>query len=150
MFSNERLKKQGCTIRQIGTLQSLFQLKSSICEFKIAFLRRIVIETCLLFITVQNDTNKHPESWNWFNTPFYYFSGIEPCAVGSTVEVLINPHHAAKPELLEVKHRLHRRFKRAFTAWVCVFKVITLVWVNQSNYFENASVCSKRTLKTPV
>ena len=28
--------------------------------------------------------------------------GIEPCAVGSTVEVLINPHHAARPELLEV------------------------------------------------
>lgn len=30
------------------------------------------------------------------------FVGIEPCAVGSTVEVLINPHHAARPELLEV------------------------------------------------
>ena len=29
--------------------------------------------------------------------------GIEPCAVGSTVEVLINPHHAARPELLEVE-----------------------------------------------
>ena len=36
---------------------------------------------------------------------FFHLStiaGIEPCAVGSTVEVLINPHHAAKPELLEV------------------------------------------------
>ena len=31
-----------------------------------------------------------------------FFLGIEPCAVGSTVEVLINPHHAARPELLEV------------------------------------------------
>jgi hypothetical protein len=31
------------------------------------------------------------------------YDGIEPCAVGSTVEVLINPHHAAKPELLEVR-----------------------------------------------
>ena len=30
------------------------------------------------------------------------YEGIEPCAVGSTVEVLINPHHAARPELLEV------------------------------------------------
>ena len=30
------------------------------------------------------------------------YDGIEPCAVGSTVEVLINPHHAARPELLEV------------------------------------------------
>jgi hypothetical protein len=35
---------------------------------------------------------------------FLLFLGIEPCAVGSTVEVLINPHHAAKPELLEVKY----------------------------------------------
>ena len=31
-------------------------------------------------------------------------AGIEPCAVGSTVEVLINPHHAARPELLEVRY----------------------------------------------
>lgn len=30
------------------------------------------------------------------------FPGIEPCAVGSTVEVLINPHHAARPDLLAV------------------------------------------------
>ncbi|XP_040581281.1 uncharacterized protein [Lepeophtheirus salmonis] len=30
------------------------------------------------------------------------YDGIEPCAVESTVEVLINPHHAARPELLEV------------------------------------------------
>jgi len=30
------------------------------------------------------------------------YDGIEPCAVGSTVEVLINPHHAARPDLLEV------------------------------------------------
>jgi len=29
----------------------------------------------------------------------------------------------------------------------CVFKVITLAWVNQGNYFENANACSKRTLK---
>ncbi|XP_059081072.1 uncharacterized protein LOC131878933 [Tigriopus californicus] len=30
------------------------------------------------------------------------YDGIEPCAVGSTVEVLINPHHAARPDLLAV------------------------------------------------
>eukprot|EP00096_Caligus_rogercresseyi_P015922 TRINITY_DN841_c0_g1_i2.p1 TRINITY_DN841_c0_g1~~TRINITY_DN841_c0_g1_i2.p1 ORF type:complete len:1301 (+),score=355.07 TRINITY_DN841_c0_g1_i2:98-4000(+) len=30
------------------------------------------------------------------------YDGIEPCAVESTVEVLINPHHAARPELLQV------------------------------------------------
>ena len=34
------------------------------------------------------------------------YEGIEPCAVGSTVEVLINPHHAARPELLEVRMRM--------------------------------------------
>ena len=49
-----------------------------------------------------------------------------------------------------IKLRLHTRFQRAFTAWVCIFKVITLVWVNQSNYFEKASPCSKSTLKTRV
>jgi len=38
----------------------------------------------------------------------------------------------------------------AFTACSCAFKVITLVWANQRNYFENATACSKRTLKTTV
>ena len=42
------------------------------------------------------------------------FIGIEPCAVGSTVEVLINPHHAARPELLEVI-----RFRKYFS---CIHK----------------------------
>jgi len=42
------------------------------------------------------------------------------------------------------------RFQRAFTACSCVFKVITLVGSNQGNYFENATACSKRTLKTTV
>jgi len=31
-----------------------------------------------------------------------------------------------------------------------VFKEITLVGLNQGNYFENATACSKRTLKTTV
>jgi len=39
-------------------------------------------------------------------------------------------------------------FLRAFTA--CVFKAITLVGSNQRNYFENATACSERTLKTTV
>jgi len=38
----------------------------------------------------------------------------------------------------------------AFTACGCVFKEITLVDSNQGNYFENATACSKRTLKTTV
>jgi len=42
------------------------------------------------------------------------------------------------------------RFQHAFTACVCVFKVITLVGSNQRNYLENATTCSKRTLKTTV
>ncbi len=29
------------------------------------------------------------------------------------------------------------RFQRAFTACSCNFKVITLVWANQRNFFEN-------------
>ena len=45
-----------------------------------------------------------------------------------------------------VKVRCHTRFQRAFTACCCVFKEITMVGSNQSNYFEN----SKRTLKTRV
>ncbi len=42
------------------------------------------------------------------------------------------------------------RFQCAFTACCCVFKVITLVWANQGNYFENVNACSKCTLKTTV
>jgi hypothetical protein len=32
----------------------------------------------------------------------------------------------------------------------CVFKVNTLIWANQGNYFENTFPCSKLTLKTTV
>jgi hypothetical protein len=42
------------------------------------------------------------------------------------------------------------RFQRAFTACSCVFKVITLIGSSQGNYFENATTCSKRMLKTRV
>jgi len=38
----------------------------------------------------------------------------------------------------------------ATTSCSCVFKVITLAWVNQGNYYQNANACSKRTLKTIV
>ena len=49
-----------------------------------------------------------------------------------------------------VKSRCHMRFQRAFTARCCDFKVITLVWANLCNFFENATASSKRTLKTRV
>ena len=48
------------------------------------------------------------------------------------------------------KAHCHTRFQRAFAAWFCVFKEITLVCSNERNYFENANACSKRTLKTRV
>ncbi len=52
--------------------------------------------------------------------------------------------------LTSLKLRCDERFTHAFTACGCVFKDITFVWANQGNYFENATTCSKRTLKTTV
>jgi len=49
-----------------------------------------------------------------------------------------------------IKLRCDERFTHAFTACERVFKEITLVGSNQGNYFENATTCSKRTLKTTV
>jgi len=42
------------------------------------------------------------------------------------------------------------RFQRAITACICVFKIITFVGSNQRNYFENATACNNRMLKTTV
>jgi hypothetical protein len=42
------------------------------------------------------------------------------------------------------------RFTHALTAFGCVFKEITLVGSNQGNFFENATACSKRMMKTTV
>ena len=49
-----------------------------------------------------------------------------------------------------VKARCDTRFQRAFTQCCCVFKEITLVDLNQRNYFENTNACNKRTLKVRV
>ncbi len=49
-----------------------------------------------------------------------------------------------------IKLSCDSRFQRAFTAFSCAFKVITLVGSNQGTYFVNVSACSKRTLKTTV
>jgi len=51
---------------------------------------------------------------------------------------------------LQLKLRCDERFTHAFTACGCIFKEITLVDSNQGNYFENATACSKRMLKTLV
>jgi hypothetical protein len=52
--------------------------------------------------------------------------------------------------ILVSKAAFQNTFQRAFTAYGCFFKEIILVGSNQSNYFENATTCSKRTLKTTV
>ncbi len=49
-----------------------------------------------------------------------------------------------------IKLRCDERFTHAFTECERVFKEFTLVGTNQGNYFENATACSKRTLKTTV
>ncbi len=51
---------------------------------------------------------------------------------------------------IKLKLSCDSRFQRAFTACVFVFEVITLVWTNQGNFFENATACSNRMRKTLV
>jgi hypothetical protein len=48
------------------------------------------------------------------------------------------------------KLRCETCFQPAFTACSCVFNVFTLVWANQGNFFDNATACSKCTLKMGV
>jgi len=49
-----------------------------------------------------------------------------------------------------IKLRCNSHFQREFTACSCIFKVITLIGSNQDYYFENATACSKHTLKTTI
>jgi hypothetical protein len=51
---------------------------------------------------------------------------------------------------MQIKLSCDSRLQRAFTVCICGFKVITLLDSNQRNFFENATACSKRTLKTIV
>jgi len=53
-------------------------------------------------------------------------------------------------EFAFLKLRCDDRFMHAFTACGCVLKDITLVGLNQGNFFENATACSKRMRKTTV
>jgi len=52
--------------------------------------------------------------------------------------------------LFALKLSCDERFTHAFTECGSVFKVITLVWVNQRNLNENVTACSKRMRKTLV
>jgi hypothetical protein len=63
---------------------------------------------------------------------------------------IIKATYSEKALFLLFKLRCDERFTHAFTACGCVFKEITLVGSNQGNYFENATACSKRSLKTTV
>ncbi len=53
-------------------------------------------------------------------------------------------------QLEKLKLRCDERFTHAFTACGSVLKLITLVGLNQGNYLENATACSKRMRKTLV
>jgi len=53
-------------------------------------------------------------------------------------------------ERYKLKLCCNMRFQHVFTACGCVFKVITLFLSSQSNYFKNATTCSKITLRTRV
>ncbi len=53
-------------------------------------------------------------------------------------------------EISSIYLRCHTRFQVVFTACCWVFKEITLVGSNQSNYFESATACSKYKLKMRV
>jgi len=53
-------------------------------------------------------------------------------------------------DFFRLKLSCDSRFQRAFTARSCILKVITLVWANQRNFFENLSACNKRMPKTLV
>ncbi len=50
-------------------------------------------------------------------------------------------------QISKFKLRCDSRFQSVLTACVCVSELITLVDLNQRNFFENATACSKRTLK---
>jgi len=77
----------------------------------------------------------------WFSTSFEVWIARHKFENESTLFTLLQANF---------KLRCDMHFQCAFTACGCVFKVITLVWANQSNYFENETACSKRTLKTCV
>jgi len=71
----------------------------------------------------------------------------------SDLTFLLHFHCILSSDLLSSMHlkpRCDDRFQHVFTAWGCVFKVITLVGTNQGNYFENATKGCKRTVKTRV
>jgi len=62
----------------------------------------------------------------------------------------MNRNKQHKKEKNELKLRCDTSFQHAFTTFSFVFKVITLVWANQCNFFENATTCSKHMRETLV
>jgi hypothetical protein len=74
-----------------------------------------------------------------FRKMFKLYYGFSLTRKGNLIKVR-SVHKAACDE----------RFTHAFTACERVFKEITLVGSHQGNYFEYATACSKRILKTTV
>jgi len=97
-------------------------------------------------------SNPCNKTFQWTNYSFWYRKKSElPTYIYSTYLSLLNRAKVPFPHYVERnKLRCDTRFQRAFTTCSCVFKVITLVWANKCNYFENATACSKRKLKTTV
>ena len=98
--------------------------------------------------------------YNAVENPYFYNSKIDKQRLQRSF-TFFNNFERFRPSLktmttlssqkLNCDHRrCDSRFQRAFTVCCCVFKVITLVWANQGNFFENANAYSKRTLKATV
>jgi hypothetical protein len=78
-----------------------------------------------------------------------FFENATTCS--KRMRKMLVANAALNDRISTIKLHCDERFiTHAFTACSCVFKEITLVVSNQGNYFENASACSKRTLKTTV
>ncbi len=78
--------------------------------------------------------------WNWHS--------ISSCDINAKIKARKRRDGAVTRTLFKLS--CDSRFQRAFSACSCIFKVLTLVGSNQSNFFDNATACNKLTLKTLV
>jgi hypothetical protein len=88
------------------------------------------------------------------NKKKYFVKEVFFCSGYLTIIFSTDPKCPTKFDRSSLKERtkatFNTRFQLAFTACGCVFKEITLVGSNQSNFFERAPACNKRMLKTTV
>jgi len=93
--------------------------------------------------TTNINSNNHSSTWA-------HNASDRVSSIYSRPPLLQHQHEQLNVAPSELKLRCDERFTHAFTACSCVFKVITLVGLNQGNYFENATACIKRVRKTLV